>query len=103
MRSPTRDKIDGREVAECPEGGEQRADQIEVRQQRKGDMEKTTDAGRSVNLRRVVDVAGNHHPRGEENHGPERHPFPDIRDDVRSQAEPAGIESEGYVDSEQLR
>src|ERR1700676_725699 len=54
----TRDKIDGREVADCPEGREQRAEQIEVGQQRERDMDEPAVAGRSVNLRRIVDDLG---------------------------------------------
>src|SRR5215472_7362388 len=64
--APARYQIDGREVADRPKGGEQRAEEIEVRQQREGDVQEAAGAGRSVNFGRVIDVLGYPHPRGEE-------------------------------------
>ena len=63
--------------------GEQRADQIDVRQQRERDVDQAPVAGGAIDLGRLIDVLRDRHAAGDEDQRPERHPFPDIGDDVR--------------------
>src|SRR6516225_4833465 len=99
----SRDNKDGRKIAKGPEGREQRADEIEVRQQRKSDMDKTTDANGPVNFCRVIDVTRDGHSGSKKNHGPEWHPFPGISDNICADTEPPIIEPDRAVDAEQRR
>ena len=96
-------QIHGGEIADRPEGGEQRADQIEVPQQREDDVGETAAAAGSVYVGRFIDLLRDRHPAGEEGQRPERHPFPDVGDDVRSEGEPAVIEPERAANPEQRR
>src|SRR5216684_200946 len=66
-------------------------------------MGETAAAAGPVYVGRFIDFLRDRHPAGEEGQSPERHPFPDIGDDVRSEGEPAVIEPERTVNTEQRR
>src|SRR6516162_5581087 len=66
-------------------------------------MDKTTDANRPVDFRRVIDVPRDGHSGSEEDHGPERHPFPGVSDNVCANPEPPIIEPDRAVDTDQRR
>src|SRR6516225_12051255 len=102
-RPTSRDNKDGRKIAKGPKGREQRADEIEVRKKRESDMDKTADANRPVNFRRVINVTRDRHSGGEEDHSPERHPFPGVSDNICADPEPPIIEPDRAVDTEQSR
>src|SRR6516225_11140222 len=101
--STSRDNKDGCKIAKGPEGREQGADEIEVRKKRKSDMDKATDANGPVNFRRVIDVARDGHSGSEKDHGPERHPFPGVSDNICPYPEPPIIEPDRAVDTQPRR
>ena len=59
-------------------------------------MKRRKPAG-AVNLGGIYDIRGDHHSAGEKYHCPERHPFPDIGDDVGPEREPR-VEPQRAVD-----
>ena len=76
---PPETKVDRVEVAEREDRREQRADQIEVGEQREGDMDEACGTRwRRRPCAASLDVLGDRHPAGEQDHGPERQPLPDI-------------------------
>src|SRR5262249_38923484 len=91
----------GREIADRPEGGQERADEVEVPQQREDDMDEATTAARAVYVGRFIDLLWDRRAGGEEGQSPEGHPFPDVGDDVRSEGKPAAREPEGPLYAEQ--
>ena len=52
---------------------------------------------------RIVNDLRDRQSSGQVNHRPERHPFPDIGNDVGAEREPAVVEPDRAVDAEQLR
>ena len=66
-------------------------------------MGEAPDAGRAVDLGRLIKLLRDRHPAGEQDHGPERHVLPDVGDDDRAQRQPArGVEPARSVDVEKV-
>ena len=65
---PPETKIDGVEVAEQEDRREQGADQVEVGEQREGDVDEPAQPGRAVDLGGVVDLLRDRHPAGQQDH-----------------------------------
>ena len=57
-------------------------------QQRERHVDHARVAAGAIDVGRVVDVLRDCHPGGDEDQGPERHPLPDIRDDVGPSRDP---------------
>ena len=66
-------------------------------------MDEAAAAIGAVDGGRVADVSGNGHAAREKDHGPERHPLPDVGDDVGAERQPPMIEPDRTVDAERHR
>ena len=84
------DEAHGVEITQRPDGGEHGADQVHTGHQRQGHVPEFLDPAGAIDIRGLIKFRRNGHAPGEENHGPERQPFPDMAINHRTQRE-AGI------------